>query len=123
MCFRTPKFLLPTQFYLHSRSKRRDNSENFTGGSLVFIDPGSLRRSATAGAAVAAAAAASVSQEPLTMSTTASCLARAFGIVVRQISDLVAISPDYKNHAPQLPRILEVTPLDVTAVHVIEKCH
>ncbi|XP_059478559.1 E3 ubiquitin-protein ligase UBR5 isoform X3 [Neocloeon triangulifer] len=98
---------------LHSSSTR---SGARVGGSLVFIDPGSLRRSATAGAAVAAAAAASVSQEPLTMSTTASCLARAFGIVVRQVSDLVAMIPDYRNHAPQLPRILDVSPQDFTAV-------
>ncbi|PSN30861.1 hypothetical protein C0J52_20667 [Blattella germanica] len=49
------------------------------GSSLVFIDPSSLRRSTTATAAVAAAAA---NQEPVTMATTASCLARAFGIVL-----------------------------------------
>lgn len=50
------------------------------GSSLVFIDPASLRRTTgqTAGA-----------HDPHSTSTTASCLARAFGIVVRQIADLL----------------------------------
>lgn len=52
------------------------------GSNLVFIDPNALRRSTTANAAVAAA------QEPPTMATTSSSLARAFGIVLRQISEL-----------------------------------
>ncbi|KAG8228758.1 hypothetical protein J437_LFUL008199 [Ladona fulva] len=75
------------------------------GSSLVFIDPSSLRRSATTTAAVAAAAA---SQEPVTMATTASCLGRAFGIVVRQIANLLAVLPDYQ--PPNLPRTLDITP-------------
>lgn len=49
-----------------------------TGSNLVFIDSSSLRRTAAATAAVAAAN----HQEPHTMATTASCLARGFGIVV-----------------------------------------
>ncbi|XP_063230682.1 E3 ubiquitin-protein ligase UBR5 isoform X3 [Bacillus rossius redtenbacheri] len=76
------------------------------GSSLVFIDPSSLRRSTTATAAVAAAAA---SQEPVTMATTASCLARAFGIVIRQIADLLTMLQDYHALAPNLPRTLHVT--------------
>ncbi|XP_065335384.1 E3 ubiquitin-protein ligase UBR5 isoform X2 [Cloeon dipterum] len=98
---------------LHSSSTR---SGARVGGSLVFIDPGSLRRTGTTGAAVAAAAAASVSQEPLTMSTTASCLARAFGIIVRQVSDLVAMIPDYRNNPPQLNRSVDLSSQDVIAV-------
>lgn len=47
------------------------------GSNLVFIDPQSLRRSTAANAAVAAAG-----SEPVTMATTASCLARAFGEIV-----------------------------------------
>lgn len=74
--------------------------------SLVFIDPSSLRRSTTATAAVAAAAA---SQEPVTMATTASCLARAFGIVVRQIADLLTMLQDYHALAPALPRTLDIS--------------
>lgn len=76
------------------------------GSSLVFIDPSSLRRSTTATAAVAAAAA---SQEPVTMATTASCLARAFGIVVRQIADLLTMLQDYHALAPALPRTLDIS--------------
>ncbi|XP_067014137.2 E3 ubiquitin-protein ligase UBR5 isoform X4 [Anabrus simplex] len=74
--------------------------------SLVFIDPSSLRRSTTATAAVAAAAA---SQEPVTMATTASCLARAFGIVVRQIADLLTMLQDYHALAPALARTLDIS--------------
>lgn len=73
-----------------------------SGSSLVFIDPSSLRRSTSATAAVAAAAAAS--HEPVTMATTASCLARAFGIVLRQMADLLALQPP----SPALPRNLQV---------------
>jgi E3 ubiquitin-protein ligase EDD1 len=76
------------------------------GSSLVFIDPSTLRRSTTATAAVAAAAA---SQEPVTMATTASCLARAFGIVVRQIADLLTMLQDYHALAPALPRTLDIS--------------
>ncbi|XP_069676360.1 E3 ubiquitin-protein ligase UBR5 isoform X2 [Periplaneta americana] len=76
------------------------------GSSLVFIDPSSLRRSTTATAAVAAAAA---NQEPVTMATTASCLARAFGIVVRQIADLLTMLQDYHALAPTLPRTLDIS--------------
>ncbi|XP_058822733.1 E3 ubiquitin-protein ligase hyd isoform X2 [Topomyia yanbarensis] len=61
-----------------------------TGGSnLVFIDPNALRRTTTASAAVTAAQ----QQEAPTMTTTASALARAFGIVLRQISDLIGMLP------------------------------
>lgn len=76
------------------------------GSNLVFIDPSSLRRSTTATAAVAAAAA---NQEPVTMATTASCLARAFGIVVRQIADLLTMLQDYHALAPALPRTLDIS--------------
>uniref|UniRef100_A0A1Q3FUI0 HECT-type E3 ubiquitin transferase n=1 Tax=Culex tarsalis TaxID=7177 RepID=A0A1Q3FUI0_CULTA len=61
-----------------------------TGGSnLVFIDPNALRRTTAASAAVTAAQ----QQEAPTMTTTASALARAFGIVLRQISDLIGMLP------------------------------
>ncbi|XP_055611780.1 E3 ubiquitin-protein ligase hyd-like isoform X2 [Uranotaenia lowii] len=61
-----------------------------TGGSnLVFIDPNALRRTTAASAAVTAAQ----QQESPTMTTTAGALARAFGIVLRQISDLIGMLP------------------------------
>lgn len=62
------------QWAIRSREASRSTGVRLAGGSnLVFIDPQSLRRSTTANAAVAA------SSEPITMATTASCLARAFG--------------------------------------------
>ncbi|XP_014299219.1 E3 ubiquitin-protein ligase UBR5 [Microplitis demolitor] len=88
----------------------RTAGSRVTGGSnMIFIDPSSLRRS-TATSAVAAA------QEPITMGTTASCLARAFGIVIRMIADLLTMVPNYKNNAPALSRLMEVTYQD--AVHL-----
>lgn len=53
----------------------------YSGSGLVFIDPAALRRS-TNHTTVAAA------QEPPTMATTASSLARAFGIILRQVCHL-----------------------------------
>ena len=78
------------------------------GGGFIYIDPSSLRRSATTGAAVATAS----MSEPVTMGTTASALARAFGIVVRQIADLLAMLQDYNGAsapAAGLPRTLEIS--------------
>lgn len=72
-----------------------------SGNSLVFIDPSMLRRST--------AAAVAGGHEPVTMATTAACLARAFAIVSRQITDLLAIIEDYSLVAPPLPKILDVT--------------
>lgn len=84
-------------------SSTRTAGLRVTGGSnLVFIDPSSLRRSSTASTVAAA-------QEPITMGTTASCLARAFGIVIRQIADLLTLMHDYKMNAPSLPRLMEIT--------------
>ncbi|XP_060518971.1 E3 ubiquitin-protein ligase UBR5 isoform X3 [Cylas formicarius] len=73
------------QWAIRSREAGRSTGVRLANGSnLVFIDPSSLRRSTTGSTTVAA------SSEPITMATTASCLARAFGIVVRQIADLLA---------------------------------
>ncbi|KAK5646050.1 hypothetical protein RI129_004514 [Pyrocoelia pectoralis] len=77
------------QWAIRSREATRSTGVRLSGGSnLVFIDPSSLRRSTTGSATVAA------SSEPVTMATTASCLARAFGIVIRQISDLLSLMQD-----------------------------
>jgi len=93
-------------------SNTRTAGLRVTGGSnLVFIDPASLRRT-TATSAVATA------QEPITMGTTASCLARAFGIVIRQIADLLVMMQDYKNLAPALPRLTEITFQDALSLQV-----
>lgn len=62
------------QWAIRSRDAARGAGVRLTGGSnLVFIDPSALRRSTPSSQAVAA------SVEPVTMATTASCLARAFG--------------------------------------------
>ena len=43
------------------------------------------------------------------MSTTASALARTFGIIIRQIADLLTILQDYATLAPTLPRTLDIS--------------
>merc|ERR1719347_1470047 len=43
------------------------------------------------------------------MATTCSSLTRAFGIVVRQIADLLTMLQDYSALAPTLPRTLEIS--------------
>ena len=50
-------------------------------------------------------------------STTASRLARAHGIVVRQIADLLAMLPNYSGLA-SLSESLDVTPEDITNLQV-----
>lgn len=54
-----------------------------TGSGLVFIDPLALRRRS-----IPSSSAPTALQEPHSIATTASSLARAFGIIMRQISDL-----------------------------------
>ncbi|XP_052763231.1 E3 ubiquitin-protein ligase UBR5-like isoform X2 [Mya arenaria] len=74
------------------------------GSSLIYIDPSNLRRTTTV------TSAATVTPEaPITMATTCSQLARAFGIVVRQIADLLTMLQDYHALAPTLPRILDIS--------------
>lgn len=51
-----------------------------SGSSLVFSDPALMRRTAVNGV--------TATQEPQSMSTTASSLARGFGIVLRQVCQL-----------------------------------
>lgn len=61
------------QWAIRSREASRSAGVRLTNGSnLVFIDSSALRRS-TGNTTVA------TSSEPITMATTASCLARAFG--------------------------------------------
>jgi E3 ubiquitin-protein ligase EDD1 len=75
------------QWAIRNRESNRSSLRITNASNLVFIDPNALRRSTTS-AAVAAA-----SQEAPTMATTSSSLARAFGIVMRQISELLAMLP------------------------------
>ena len=88
-----------------------NSSGNAVGGStnLMYLEPTSLRRSAAAAAIAAASATIPVVPEPFSMATTASGLARAFGLVVRQISDLLTMLLDYPALAPSLSRNLEIT--------------
>lgn len=75
------------------------------GGSLIYIDPSTLRRS------VSVAAPTVTNQDSsVTMATTASQLARAFSIMIRQITDLLNLLPYYHSLTPSLPRVLDVTP-------------
>lgn len=70
------------QWAIRNRDTAR-SSVRLTGSSgLVFIDPAALRRSTTSHQTVTA------TQEPPTMLTTASSLARAFGIILRQVCQL-----------------------------------
>ncbi|XP_021344299.1 E3 ubiquitin-protein ligase UBR5-like, partial [Mizuhopecten yessoensis] len=80
-----------------------------TGGSggLIYIDPSTLRRTTTVTTTTPA-----VQDTAVTMTTTASQLARAFGIVVRQIADLLTMLQDYHALAPSLPRVLDITDQD-----------
>lgn len=70
------------QWAIRNRDANRSSVRLTSGSGLVFIDPSALRRTTTGSAAVAA------TQEPPTMSTTASSLARAFGIILRQVCQL-----------------------------------
>ena len=74
---------------------------------MIYIDPTTLRRSATV-PVTAAAATAIPDANAVTMASTGAQLARAFGIVIRQIADLLTMLQDYHALAPQLSKILEV---------------
>ena len=135
------------QWAIRSRSKAGRNtgvSGSVGGGSnsgagFIYIDPQSLRRTTSSASAVAAAAAAAAAggggsvqgiaaaaaaaatNEPVTMSTTVASLARAFGIVVRQIADLLTMLQDYSALAPTLPRVLDISYQEsINLQHLIE---
>merc|ERR1719270_2207264 len=88
------------------RTRSKPGRGGASGGGFIYIDPSSLRRSTPPGASAVAPLPAS---EPVTMATTCSSLTRAFGIVVRQIADLLTMLQDYSALAPTLPRTLEIT--------------
>ena len=74
-----------------------------TGGGLIYIDPNTIRRNA------AVATTTTNQDSTITMATTACQLARAFGIVVRLLTDLLNILPNYASNAPNLPINLTIT--------------
>ncbi|GFO10305.1 E3 ubiquitin-protein ligase ubr5 [Plakobranchus ocellatus] len=79
------------------------------GSSLLYMDPSSLRRNISV-AAASAAPTVTNQDSPVTVATTASQLARAFGIMVRQVTDLLNQLPYYQAMTQSLPRALEVSP-------------
>lgn len=74
------------QWAIRSRDTARSTLRVPAGSNLVFIDPMALRRSTVPSSSAVAAP----PQEQHTMATTASNLARAFAIIVRQISELLS---------------------------------
>ncbi len=72
---------------------------------LIYIDPSNLRRSSAISTSAAAAAAALEASNSSSYLTSASSLARAYSIVIRQISDLMSRIPKF-NHLvySQYPR-------------------
>lgn len=57
------------------------------------------------------------------MSTTASQLARSFGIVIRQIADLLMMLQDYHALAPNLPRVLDIANHEVLDLQMYLEGH
>ena len=104
--------------YIDPTTLRRSNANANSVSSASHHHHHHHHTSSSAAAAAAAAAVAtlggnsgsssSASYDLVTMSTTASALSRAFGVVVRQIADLMSILSDYNTMAPSLPRILEI---------------
>ena len=79
---------------------------------LMYVDPSSIRRAAVP------TAAHTNQDSAVTVATTASQLARAFSIVVRQIADLLTMLQDYHALAPNLPRVLHITCQEVMDLQV-----
>lgn len=106
--------LAPQSMQWAIRSRDTSRSVRLTGNSsLVFIDPSALRRTTTANAAVTAA------QEPHTMATTASSLARAFSIVLRQVCQLFnTITEMYSNGLLNGNNSMNITYQEANQLHV-----
>lgn len=96
---------------------------NIAGGtSLLYMDPNTLRRNMSV-AAASAAPTVTNQDSPVTMATTASQLARAFGIMVRQVTDLLNQLPYYQALTQSLQRNLEVTPQEEHNLQVYLEQH
>lgn len=93
------------------------STANSTG--LIYIDP-TLRRSSAISSSAAAAAAALEASNSSSYLTSASSLARAYSIVIRQISDLMSLIPKY-NHLvySQYPAAVKLTYHDAVNLQVI----
>ncbi|XP_041422518.1 E3 ubiquitin-protein ligase UBR5 isoform X11 [Xenopus laevis] len=81
-----------------------------SSGALIYIEPSSLRRSGNMSSSAAATAAALEASNSSSYLTSASSLARAYSIVIRQISDLMGLIPKY-NHLvySQIPAAVKLT--------------
>lgn len=90
---------------------------------LIYIDP-TLRRSSAISSSAAAAAAALEASNSSSYLTSASSLARAYSIVIRQISDLMSLIPKY-NHLvySQYPAAVKLTYHDAVNLQVINRIH
>lgn len=91
---------------------------------LIYIDPTNLRRSSAISSSAAAAAAALEASNSSSYLTSASSLARAYSIVIRQISDLMSLIPKY-NHLvySQYPAAVKLTYHDAVNLQVINTMH
>ena len=74
---------------------------------MIYLDPSTARRTTIP------LVVPSPQDSSVTMSTTASQLARAFGIVVRQMADLLAMAQDYHSPLPGLAVCLELNFNDI----------
>ncbi len=86
---------------------------------LIYIDPSNLRRSSAISTSAAAAAAALEASNSSSYLTSASSLARAYSIVIRQISDLMSLIPKF-NHLvySQYPAAVKLTYQDAVNLQV-----
>lgn len=91
---------------------------------LIYIDPSNLRRSSAISTSAAAAAAALEASNSSSYLTSASSLARAYSIVIRQISDLMSLIPKY-NHLvySQYPAAVKLTYQDAVNLQVTQPTH
>ncbi|RZC39465.1 E3 ubiquitin-protein ligase hyd, partial [Asbolus verrucosus] len=87
------------------------DTEDYTLTDEQLERRSSLRRSTTGSTAVAA------SSEPVAMSTSASSLARAFGAIIRQITDLLSSMPDL-NQALSNAAHMEVSQDDIYNIQI-----
>jgi len=95
-----------------------------TGSSgIIYIDPSSLRRTTTLPTVTAATNLPTNQDNPVTMSTTVSQLSRAFGVVIRQIADLLMMLQDYHALVPNLPRVLDITSNEIFDLQVYLEFH
>uniref|UniRef100_A0A8C1LJ30 E3 ubiquitin-protein ligase UBR5 n=1 Tax=Cyprinus carpio TaxID=7962 RepID=A0A8C1LJ30_CYPCA len=84
---------------------------------LIYIDPSNLRRSSAISTSAAAAAAALEASNSSSYLTSASSLARAYSIVIRQISDLMSLIPKYSHQVySQYPAAVKLAYQDAVSL-------